>query len=114
MSKLGSLALMLVVLLQSNLYAEDYVVQKLDYEACRVLVQKGEILSMAELMEVAKSMADGHIIDTTLLKKGPDYIYEMEIAGSDGMVKMFYVDARNGTVSHLLDDAGDESQLKES
>jgi len=96
-------AFVLSLLLQGQVIAGDGMIKSLDYDACRVLVQQGEILSMAELMELVKSLSDGHIIDTKLLQKGTDYIYEMEIAGADGMVKMLYVDARNGEISPLSD-----------
>ncbi|WP_428035144.1 PepSY domain-containing protein [Amphritea sp.] len=70
----------------------------LDAEECRMLVQAGEILSMTELMQLVSTLSEGKIIDTHLLQKGQSYIYEMEIAGVDGMVSMLYVDARNGNV----------------
>ncbi|WP_261843565.1 PepSY domain-containing protein [Aliamphritea ceti] len=80
--------------------------EKLDYEDCRELVSSGEILSMAELMALVKDMSEGRIIDTSLLKKGAVYIYEMEIAGTNGMIEMLYVDARTGAISHTLDTDG--------
>ena len=76
--------------------------KSLDYEACRSLVQQGEILSMSQLMELVSSLSDGKIIDTRLLQKEDLYIYEMEIAGTDGMVKMLYVDARSGALAESL------------
>lgn len=96
-------AILIALLLQGSVRAETSAITVLDYDGCRVLVQQGEILSMAELMELVKSLSDGRIIDTKLLQKGMDYIYEMEIAGADGMVKMLYVDARNGEISPLSD-----------
>lgn len=80
--------------------------EKLDYEDCRELVSSGEILSMADLMALVKDMSEGRIIETSLLKKGTMYIYEMEIAGTDGMIEMLYIDARTGAISHILDEDG--------
>ncbi|MBN3564055.1 PepSY domain-containing protein [Aliamphritea spongicola] len=82
--------------------------EKLDYEDCRELVSSGEILSMAELMALVKDMSEGRIIETSLLKKGTVYIYEMEIAGTNGMIEMLYIDARTGAISHTLE--GDEQK----
>ncbi|WP_432471764.1 PepSY domain-containing protein [Amphritea sp. HPY] len=88
------------MLVNSNVQAEDITMNTLDYDACRVLVEQGEILSMIELMELVKGLSDGRIIDTRLLQLGNVYTYEMEIAGKDGMVTMLYVDARSGALSH--------------
>ncbi|WP_290697834.1 hypothetical protein [Amphritea sp.] len=73
-------------------------IKALDYEACRLLVNEGEILSMSELMKLVNTLSEGKIIDTRLLQDEQSYIYEMEIAGTDGMVQMLYVDARSGMV----------------
>lgn len=91
-------AILLAALLSvGNAQATD--MKSLDYEACRMLVSAGEILSMSELMALVTSLSDGKILDTRLLQQDDSYIYEMEIAGSDGMVKMLYVDARTGAVA---------------
>lgn len=93
---------MLLMLLPAYSQAESVGMKSLDYEACRTLVQTGEILSMQELMELVKSLSDGKIIDTRLLQQDDLYIYEMEIAGTDGMVKMLYVNARSGALADPL------------
>ncbi|GGK64655.1 PepSY domain-containing protein [Amphritea balenae] len=97
----GRLALLLCIA-SFMARADGLTVQFLDYEACRNLVQQGEILSMSQLMELVSSLSDGKIIDTRLLQKEDLYIYEMEIAGTDGMVKMLYVDARSGALAESL------------
>lgn len=70
--------------------------ERLDAEECRVLAESGEILSMMELMDRVKMLTDGHMLDTALIKQGDMYIYEMEVAGKDGVVRMLLVDARTG------------------
>ena len=90
------------LLVMPQVHAESRSMKSLDYEACRALVQAGKILSMQELMELVKSLSDGKIIDTRLLQQDDLYIYEMEIAGTDGMVKMLYVDARSGALADPL------------
>lgn len=80
-------------------YSGGSGIKVLDYEACRVLVEEGEILSMTELMALVNMLSEGKIIDTRLLQDEQLYIYEMEIAGKDGMVQMLYVDARSGDVT---------------
>ncbi len=88
----------LCLLASPALHSEGIGMKTLDAEECRMLVQAGEILSMTELMQLVSTLSEGKIIDTHLLQKGQSYIYEMEIAGVDGMVSMLYVDARNGNV----------------
>jgi uncharacterized membrane protein YkoI len=114
MKRAGITLLLTGLLLQGSVYAEDIPMAALDYDACRVLVEQGEILSMAELMELVKGLSDGRIIDTRLLQQGDVYTYEMEIAGKDGMVEMLYIDARSGAISHLLTAEEQLSQSKGS
>jgi uncharacterized membrane protein YkoI len=71
---------------------------RLDAEECRVLAEAGTILSMMELMERVSALTDGQMLDTALIKQGDEYIYEMEIAGRDGIVRMLLVDARTGAM----------------
>ncbi len=85
--------------LTTPVYSGGSGIKALDYEACRLLVQEGEILSMTELMELVNRLSEGKIIDTRLLQDELSYIYEMEIASADGMVSMLYVDARSGVVT---------------
>ncbi|GGO78398.1 hypothetical protein GCM10011348_10220 [Marinobacterium nitratireducens] len=69
---------------------------QLSLERCRELVDAGEILSMMELMERVGELSGGQLLDSMLLQSDNDYIYELEVAGIDGVVRIFYVDARNG------------------
>lgn len=72
------------------------IMERLDAEECRILAESGEILSMMELMDRVKMLTDGTMLDTSLIKQGDEYIYEMEVAGKDGVVRMLLVDARTG------------------
>ena len=74
----------------------DNGMERLDADECRVLAESGVILSMMELMDKVKMLTDGHMLDTSLIKQGEEYIYEMEVAGKDGVVRMLLVDARTG------------------
>jgi hypothetical protein len=76
---------------------------RLDYQACRVLVQQGEILPMSDLMKLAKKKSTDHILDAFLLKQNDRYFYQIEAVGDDGIVNVFYMDATSG---ELLPDLG--------
>ena len=69
---------------------------QLSLERCRQLVQAGEILSMMELMARVEQLSGGQLLDSMLLQSDNQYIYELEVAGIDGVVRMLYVDARSG------------------
>lgn len=91
-------SIFLLLLVCMPLQSQTFGIKSLDADECRTLMEAGKILSMTELMKLVSTLSEGKIIDTHLLQKAQTYIYEMEIAGKDGMITMLYVDARNGRV----------------
>ncbi len=69
---------------------------RLDVEACRKLVEAGEILSMMDLMARVEKQFGGQLLDSVLLQIDTAYIYELEVAGTDGVVRMLHINARSG------------------
>jgi uncharacterized membrane protein YkoI len=72
---------------------------RLDYQACRVLVKRGEILPMSDLMELANKRSSDHILDAYLVKENDQYYYQIESVGNNGVVSVFYMDATNGEIA---------------
>jgi len=70
----------------------------LDYEACRTLVEAGDILPMGELYQRVNRTIDGRMLDTVLVRRPQGYVYQMEIAGRDGVIRVIEVDASTGAV----------------
>lgn len=70
--------------------------KRLDYQACRALVEEGRILSIAELFKRVSALTDGRMLDTSLISDAGMYIYEMEVVGRDGVVRTLQVDAKSG------------------
>ena len=68
----------------------------LDYQACRTLVEAGDILPMGELYQRVNEEIDGRMLDTVLVRRPQGYVYQMEIAGRDGVVRIVEVDASTG------------------
>ncbi|MCV6591038.1 MAG: hypothetical protein OIF57_18750 [Marinobacterium sp.] len=68
----------------------------LDYQACRTLVEAGDILPMGELYQRVNEKLDGRMLDTVLVRRPQGYIYQMEIAGRDGVVRIVEIDASTG------------------
>ena len=71
---------------------------RLDYQACRVLVKRGDILPISDLMKLAKQGSSDHILDAYLIKQNDRYYYQIESVGDNGVVNNFYMDASNGEV----------------
>ncbi len=94
--KTPHLLLLALLLAGSVLGASDVKPLRLDAEACRKLVEAGEILSMMELMERLEQLGAAQLLDSILLQTDTVYIYELEVAGVDGVVRMLHVDARSG------------------
>jgi len=90
------LLLLLVLLAGSVLGASNLTPLRLDAAACRKLVEAGEILSMMDLMERVQQLSGGQLLDSVLLQTDNVYIYELEVAGLDGVVRMLHIDARSG------------------
>jgi uncharacterized membrane protein YkoI len=88
---------------EQNLKYSSVNEPRLDYQACRVLVRRGEILPMSDLMTLAKKKSTDHILDAFLLKQNDRYFYQIEAVGDDGIVNVFYIDAASG---ELLQDLG--------
>lgn len=94
------LALVPVMLCVSTAQAEakSNDLELLDYQACRTLVEAGDILPMGELYQRVNETIDGRMLDTVLVRRPQGYVYQMEIAGRDGVVRVIEVDASNGAV----------------
>lgn len=71
---------------------------RLDYNACRILVKRGDILPISDLMTLAKQRSSDHILDAYLIKQNDRYYYQIESVGGNGVVNNFYMDASNGEV----------------
>lgn len=63
-------------------------------------MEQKEILSFSEINSRIKPLGLGRVIDMMLLQSDEEYFYEIEVAGEDGVVRMFYIDARNGALKN--------------
>lgn len=89
-------AMMCISTAQAEAKSKD--LELLDYEACRTLVEAGDILPMGELYQRVNEKVDGRMLDTVLVRRPQGYVYQMEIAGRDGVIRVIEVDASTGTV----------------
>ncbi|MGB0732621.1 MAG: PepSY domain-containing protein [Pontibacterium sp.] len=72
------------------------VITRLDAEACRSLMENGVIMDMMTLMDKVKMLEKGRMLDASLLQQGDSYVYEIEVAASNGVVHMLWIDALTG------------------
>lgn len=92
----GTFGAILLALGAANLIAAD------DHERARTLREQGAVLPLERILEsVRERHPNGRIIEAELERKGDRYIYEIEVAGD------------NGVVHELKYDAGTAELLKE-
>lgn len=69
-----------------------------DQATARKMVESGEIMSVEAIREAQAERLAGDLLELELEEKHGGYVYELEIKGSDGHVREFYVDASNGEI----------------
>jgi len=75
-----------------------------DHERARALLEKGEILSLSEIIKQANARIPGKILEVELEEKGSLIIYEIEFLGEHGVIKKMLIDARTGQLISVEDD----------
>jgi hypothetical protein len=94
-------ALLLVIC--AALYAPIAVADS-DHELARKLRESGEILSLEQIVERARAVKPGEIIETELDRKQGRYVYEVEILDSAGQVWEVELDAKTGELLEIEQD----------
>jgi uncharacterized membrane protein YkoI len=95
MIKHFSIALLWVALaLSALLYADE----EESYREARHLTRIGEILPLQEILKSIQSERRGRVLEVELERKGPRYVYEIEILDEQGVVWEYKVDAVNGQI----------------
>lgn len=67
-----------------------------DHEAARKLLQSGEILPLETILEKARAIQPGQVLEVEFETKRGRYLYELEILDEAGVVYELKLDARNG------------------
>ncbi|MBL8475339.1 MAG: PepSY domain-containing protein [Methyloversatilis sp.] len=75
-----------------------------DHIRARELSQRGEILPLERISELAKAVRPGKLIDIDLERKRELWIYELELLDDQGRVWEMKLDARNGELLKLEQD----------
>jgi uncharacterized membrane protein YkoI len=67
-----------------------------DYIEVRRLLDSGEILPLEIILKNVRQTFPGKILEVELEKEDHHIVYEIEILGSDGIVREVYMDAKSG------------------
>lgn len=67
-----------------------------DREAARKLLQSGDILPLETILEKARVVQPGQVLEVEFESKRERYIYELEILDEAGVVYELKLDARTG------------------
>jgi len=69
-----------------------------DHDEAFKLLRSGEVLSLAEILEINQKDLKGRILEVELEHEDNRLIYELEILNEKGIVWEFKVDARDGAI----------------
>jgi uncharacterized membrane protein YkoI len=72
--------------------------RSIDQDEAHELVEEGRIRPLSVLMAQYPERLEGHLLDVELEYEDGTLVYEIEVLGSDGVVREFYLDAATGTV----------------
>lgn len=67
-----------------------------EHEQVRLLQQQGDILSLEQILERARSHRQGRVLEAELKRKRDRYIYEVELVDDGGEVWEMKLDAISG------------------
>lgn len=72
--------------------------ERADHNKARGLKQSGEILPLERILERANKRHKGKVLETELVRRGPGYIYEIELVDQRGIVWEMKFDAKTGAL----------------
>lgn len=75
-----------------------------DHLEARALLQRGEILPLARILETVHERVPGDVIEVELERDDGVWEYEVKVLTAAGRVRKVELDARDGTVRKIKDD----------
>lgn len=98
------LSLLIVVALLAVLPAHHALADKDDHIEARELLQRGEIVPLARILDVVQQRVPGDVIEVELEREDGLWEYKVKVLTPTGRVRKLYLDARNGAVLKIKDD----------
>jgi uncharacterized membrane protein YkoI len=81
--------------------AEARADERLDHDVARQAVERGEIKSLAEILQVVRARIPGEIAGVKIEREGGRLTYELRIVGSRGRLLKVHVDAATGEIGRI-------------
>ena len=100
----GVVASLALVVMGSLFPASVAVAGKDDHVEARRLLQKGEILPLAQILEIAQKRVAGDVIEVELEQEDQGWEYKVKVLTPTGLVRKITLNARNGVVIKIKDD----------
>ena len=75
-----------------------------DHIVARALLQRGEILPLANILETAQRRVPGDVIEVELEREDSGWEYKVKVLTPTGQVRKITLNARNGAVLKIKDD----------
>ena len=93
MKAASALAVLIVMLAGTAALADS-----IDANRVRALVERGEILSLEEILKRNEATLGGRVIEIELERKKDRYLYEIKVLAPNGRKREVKIDARTGAV----------------
>lgn len=92
------LCLMLAVAGAPHVWADDDDEDddQADHDRARAALQRGDILSLRQIMEKAEAAYPGKLLEVELETKKGQFVYDIELLAPDGRLIELLYDARDG------------------
>ena len=75
-----------------------------DYREAKRLRESGEIMPLEEILKNVRTTYPGRILEVELENEKGRVIYELEILGTDSIVREIYIDAKSGELLSVEED----------
>jgi len=98
------LPLLLLAALLAAVPARHALADKDDHIEARELLQRGEIVPLARILDVVQQRVPGDVIEVELDREDGTWRYKVKVLTPTGRVRKLYLDARNGAVLKIKDD----------
>lgn len=95
----------LAIIAAASLFpAASAFADKDDHIEARALLQRGEILPLANILETAQRRVPGDVIEVELEREDSGWEYKVKVLTPTGQVRKITLNARNGAVLKIKDD----------
>jgi uncharacterized membrane protein YkoI len=75
-----------------------------DHVEARALLQRGEILPLMRILEIAQRRVPGDVIEVELEREDSGWEYKVKVLTPAGLVRKITLNARDGAVLKIKDD----------